>query len=355
MSHKPQIDPLPERERQEMLDLFLDVLDRHPSLKHFRSVVRTRADRQLALIAAFERDVLVGNPAACPPAHDDEADQLLCDILDCTDEHPELKIQGCSYGSDRHLVNLQALGLWHATTPLNQPTAHELFAALFSTLNTAPLSTLPSSNSNNSPAPQVLSPNGELIGLPTSSQAESADSQLSSQPVDGVLVVAITPSNQLATDAPQQHGIIRHAAQTPGEKSASQLSCSPLSDSQALAPSPSPSDIPARPVRRGRPIKLDDLAKGRLLGLMSYGLSFRQAAAQLGVHHQTLFNALKRDEEFAQQVSEARLDAISQPLLTVVQASRTSWRAAAWLTKFLEDRRASTYETTPEERALQKH
>ena len=33
----------------------------------------------------------------------------------------------------------------------------------------------------------------------------------------------------------------------------------------------------ARPVRRGRPIKLDDFAKGRLLGLMSYGLSFRQA------------------------------------------------------------------------------
>jgi hypothetical protein len=85
---------------------------------------------------------------------------------------------------------------------------------------------------------------------------------------------------------------------------------------------------------------------------MAYGLSFRQAAAQLGVHHQTLLNAMKRDEQFAQQVSEARLDAISQPLMTVVQASRTSWRAAAWLAKFLEERRTRSYEYTPEELEL---
>src|SRR4029453_5371463 len=140
-------------------------------------------------------------------------------------------------------------------------------------------------------------------------------------------------------------GIIRHETQTPGEK---------LDD--ALI---DPSAIPTRTVRRGRPIKLDDLAKGRILGLMSHGLSFRQAAAQLGVHHQTLLNALKRDEEFAQQVSEARLDAISQPLITVIHASRRSWRAArapprsgGRLAKFLEDRRVRTYETTPEEREL---
>ena len=87
---------------------------------------------------------------------------------------------------------------------------------------------------------------------------------------------------------------------------------------------------------------------------MSYGLSFRQAAAQLGVHHQTLLNTLKRDEEFAQQVAEARLDAISQPLLTVVHASRKNWRAAAWLARFLEERRVRTLETTPEERELEK-
>jgi hypothetical protein len=37
----------------------------------------------------------------------------------------------------------------------------------------------------------------------------------------------------------------------------------------------------------------------------------------------------------------------------VIQASRTNWRAAAaWLAKFLHDRRTSSYETTPEERML---
>jgi hypothetical protein len=61
---------------------------------------------------------------------------------------------------------------------------------------------------------------------------------------------------------------------------------------------------------------------------------------------------MKRDEQFAQQVSEARLDAISQPLMTVVQASRTSWRAAAWLARFLDDRRLRSYESTPEEHEL---
>ena len=96
------------------------------------------------------------------------------------------------------------------------------------------------------------------------------------------------------------------------------------------------------------------MAKGRLLGMMAYGLSFRQAAAQLGVHHQTILNTLKRDEEFAQQVAEARLDAISQPLITVIHASRTSWRAAAWLAKFLEERRVRNIETTPEERELER-
>src|SRR5207244_3775665 len=135
----------------------------------------------------------------------------------------------------------------------------------------------------------------------------------SPQASDGLLVVASSPDQQVTIETTGQAGIIRHEDQTSGEKI--DIENAPLDANQ----------IPAQPVRRGRPVKLDDFAKGRLLGLMSYGLSFRQAAAQLGVHHQTLLNALKRDEEFAQQVSEARLNAISQPLLTVIHASRTNW------------------------------
>jgi hypothetical protein len=135
--------------------------------------------------------------------------------------------------------------------------------------------------------------------------------------------------------------MIHHASAHPGEQSAEDI--------------PTVEAIPARPLRRGRPPLLDDFAKGRLLGLIAYGLSFRQAAAQLGIHHVTILNLLKRDEPFAQQVAEARLDAMSQPLLTIVRASRTNWRAAAWLAKFLQDRQSRTQESTPEERTLANH
>jgi hypothetical protein len=81
---------------------------------------------------------------------------------------------------------------------------------------------------------------------------------------------------------------------------------------------------------------------------MAYGLSLRQAASQLGLHHTTLVAAMKRDEEFAEQVSESRLDAIAQPLITVVQASRRSWRAAAWLAKFLEERNKKSATPPPQ-------
>ena len=67
-----------------------------------------------------------------------------------------------------------------------------------------------------------------------------------------------------------------------------------------------------------------------------------------------LLNLMKRDEEFSQQVSEARLDAATQPLVTVIQASRKNWRAAAWLARFLEERRRRSYETTPEESEVAK-
>ena len=145
----------------------------------------------------------------------------------------------------------------------------------------------------------------------------------------------VCPADAVRSEGGDSAGILHHEGSTSGEVFTA-------------------AEFPVRTVRRGQPRKRDDFAKGRLLGLMSQGLSFRQAAARLGVHHQTLLNTLKRDEEFAQQVSEARLDAISQPLLTVVKASRTNWRAAAWLARFLEDRRVRNLETTPEERELER-
>jgi hypothetical protein len=336
----PCLSALPEPDRTESLEKYLQVFAEHPNLADFRRLVRTRPERQLALFAALERAVLLGRPTTSPPSPDDEADQLLCDLLDVIDSHPVLKNSGAYYGPHRHLANLQALGIWRGNAPIAQPSARELFTTAFSNLNADAQSGLNASDTNNSPASQDFGPNGELIGGESNGHTLSDQSLSSPQAVDGVLVLSLSPHSDVALAASNSTGIIHHERQNPGEK----LPAEP----------PDPNAIPAKPIRRGRPIKLDDLAKGKLLGLMSYGLSFRQAAAQLGVHHVTLLNALKRDEEFAQQVSEARLNAISQPLLTVIQASRTNWRAAAWLAKFLHDRRTSTYETTPEERELKK-
>jgi len=336
---KPRLSAFPERDRALSLAEYLRVLDEHPDLFEFRRLARTPQDRQLALFAALERGALVGGPTGYPPNPDDEADQLLCDLLDVINTHPELKNSGSAYGPHRYLANLQALGVWDNRGPLTQPSARELFTTAFANLNAEPASDLPASEMINSPASQVFTPNGELISASGTDQPLSQQPSSAMQAVDGVLVVSLSPTGEVSMERPESGRIIHHAGQNPGEK--------------LPAAAPDPNLLPVRPVRRGRPLKLDDLAKGRLLGLMSHGLSFRQAAAQLGVHHVTLLNALKRDEEFAQQVSEAHLEAISQPLMTVVAASRTNWRAAAWLAKFLSDRRTSAYETTPEERMLE--
>lgn len=340
MPRPPKVRPLPQPERRASLAKYLEVLEHDPELAHFRSLVPA-PQRQLALFAALERAALRGPAAVSPPSVHDVADQLLCDILDAIDRNPKTKDYGRAYGSDRHRVNLQALGEW------NDPPRHgELFATAFSHLSAGAIGTLPACEANFSPDPQESGPIGELIGpenAPVGSLVAAED------PPQVIVSLELTPSHpcQPATaETAEAGGLIRHEAAGPGE----QL---PASQEAGQTATTGRGFEPMRPVRRGRPSVLNDVAKGRLLGLMSYGLSFRQAAAQLGVHHQTLLNALKRDEEFAQQVAEARFDAISQPLLVVVQAARKNWRAAAWLTRFLHDRRTSGHETTPEEREVE--
>jgi hypothetical protein len=314
-----KLKALPLRERREALAQFLLALDRDPELEHFRTLVAAGPERQLALFAALEREAFRGSAAQSPPAVDDVADQLLCDVLEAIDRDRNLSNRGAYYGCDRHQANLRALGAWSG-----QPRALELFATAYSGLNPSGGETLPACAAICSPAPQVSQSNGELIAASIAEKPE---------------------------DSAGGGGLIRHAGAGPGEQS---LTALPASSGSLTATDGSDLTCPPRQVRRGRPPVLDDQAKGRLLGLMSYGLSFRQAAAQLGVHHQTLLNALKRDAEFAQQVAEARLDAISQPLVVVIEAARRNWRAAAWLAKFLDGRRVGSYEQTPEERELAK-
>ena len=380
MSLMPNLRPLPEADRRECLGKFLALINCDPNLAHLRSLLRTGPERQVALFAALERDVVKGSPAACPPAPDDQADILLCDILEAIDRDPEIKRHGAYYGVYRHLANLQAFGLWRKKEPLSHPTALELFTTTFATLTAGATSALPAFTPINSPLPQVSGPNGEKIDALAAPDAAMLDSPEAPQVTSSTLVVTESSEEPGSSEGSITIGIIHQQADSCGEKSItaaeptgsgvfgggkiSILECSfppktpdpfhspDAAGGQCEADSAEPHRVPIRPIRRGRPAVLDDLAKGKLLGLMSYGLSFRQAAAQLGIHHVTILNTMKRDEEFAQQVAEARLDAISQPLLTVIAASRKNWRAAAWLAKFLDGRRTSAYEATPEEREL---
>ena len=329
----PSRRALPKLERQQMLHNFLTVLEEHPDLAAFRAAVPNGPARQLALFAAMERHVFRGTRLVAPPKADDQIDQWLCDILEVIDSDRHLKEYGSYHGANRHRVNLQALGVW-----TGEPRAAELFATTISDVSADAAEGSPACEVNLSPSPQGCSPNCELIGREDEVLRSAVELSGSAQVEVSVSVTADSADVRPVAEGSAERGIIRHEGQNRGEE---------IADSDGL-------NIPIRSLRRGRPPALDDMAKGRLLGLMAYGLSFRQAAAQLGVHHQTLLNAMKRDEQFAQQVAEARLDAISQPLLTVVKASRTSWRAAAWLANYLNERRLSTYETTPEEYELAK-
>src|SRR5439155_1564223 len=161
-----------------------------------------------------------------PPEPDDQADLLLCDILDAIDRNPALKNHGSAYGADRHLANLQVFGLWRKREPISRPTALELFTTTFSTLIAGATTSSTGSTMNNSPAPQEFSQNGELIGPSTTAQAPCSEPGQLSQHMDGVLVVSTPPSSSETPESPDSRRIIRHG------------------------------------FRHGRPLVLDDLAKG---------------------------------------------------------------------------------------------
>jgi hypothetical protein len=324
-----------------MLEAFVGVVHHAPDLAHLRLIVRTPADRQLTLFAALERAAIVGSPLVHPPRLDDYADSLLCDVLDALDRDRVTSSHGAFYGNDRRLVNLQALGAWRGNEPINRPTARELFTTRFAELSAEPAKDLRSPEAINSPLPQDSASGGELIVGQTAAAGAAASDRSSPESLDLMLVKTREQEASPAGEATALARLIHQNADQPGEErspaAAGALSRAGADDGDPLDAEPL---VPSRAVRRGRPPLLDERAKGRVLGLMAYGLSLRQAAAQLGIHHTTLLAAMKRDEEFAGQASEARLDAMAQPLITIVQASRRSWRAAAWLARFLEDRAA---------------
>jgi hypothetical protein len=248
MAKKPNVRKLPERECREMLAEFLQVLGEHPELSHFRACVPAGPERQLALFAALERAAFRGNSATAPPAHDDLADQLLCDLLEVIDR--DLSNHGSYYGADRHRVNLQALGAW-----TGQPHALELFTTTISQLTAAHTTTYPSLEPNYSPAPQITAQIGDLIA------PDNANSQANSHNSAGIIHhTTQTPGDKVGPPGPKV------GSTGPGEPEAPPTSLIAVTTSP---PETIDLTIPSRPLRRGRPPLIDDIAKGRLLGLIS--------------------------------------------------------------------------------------
>lgn len=180
-----------------------------------------------------------------------------------------------------------------------------------------------STAANNSPQPPVSQESGEQF---TTRETENAGISRLNAAVDG--------------------RISRHEASAGGEL----IPPSPEDGAEEL------DELVTRAIRgakRGRPAAFDDHAKGKLVALLALGLSLRQAASLLGVHHKTIANTLEADPALAEEITAARFQAQVQPLACVVRESRRSWKAATWLLKYL-DGKIANHEETPEERKVRR-
>jgi hypothetical protein len=200
-----------------------------------------------------------------------------------------------------------------------------------------------------SPVPRNNSLSGEKFGVAEAGDAADATlsgaSQVATEQAVAVRGHLVAESDGVRSQA----GIIHHEGEIGGEKI---VACGEL----LILPGETPKDslvVPRQRVRRGRPRTLDEELRCRVVSLMSVGLSLRQTAAKVGVHHTAIMAAMRRDREFAEQVSEARSESVAQPLAVVIKAARRDWRAAAWLAKHLQSQFYKG-DCPPEERALER-
>ena len=88
----------------------------------------------------------------------------------------------------------------------------------------------------------------------------------------------------------------------------------------------------AKPGRkRGRPRKLTSIHLQEIVSMLSRGFSFRRAAIHAGCSPGTVLNEMRRDPNFAKLVRNSRQLAERCARDCIVQASKKSWRAAAFL------------------------
>lgn len=196
-------------------------------------------------------------------------------------------------------------------------------------------------NSNSLPnkLPQTPAPaeSGNLIDRSAGHFAPQVCSASSAQQKTSNTLASDLQIDSAAQPPPADDRIHYHQVQDAGNESATD----PLDELLHRA-------LRAAPVRRGRPLALDEQARGQLIALLSVGMSMRQAAAVLRVSHTTVQKTLKADPTLAEEITAARFQAQLQPLACVIREARRSWKAATWLLKYL-DGKIATHEETPDE------
>jgi hypothetical protein len=101
---------------------------------------------------------------------------------------------------------------------------------------------------------------------------------------------------------------------------------------QSARQAPAASENPPYPTDPGgRPRKLDDAAKRWIARLVVKGHTLSEAAAFVACDRDTILNERKRDPQFDAAVRRAKQMRKIEPLDVIYRASKTSWRAAAWL------------------------
>ena len=82
--------------------------------------------------------------------------------------------------------------------------------------------------------------------------------------------------------------------------------------------------------KRGRPPKLNDIKKREICALVSAGVNQAVAVEHVGCSRQTLFNTLRRDRKFREDIERSELAYYVRHLRNIDRHAEKSWRASAW-------------------------
>lgn len=90
-------------------------------------------------------------------------------------------------------------------------------------------------------------------------------------------------------------------------------------------------DKPTQPRKRGAPRKCTPKTAKLLCELVAKGLPFRHACSVARIHVSTFCEWRNRDPRFNALIEAAIAEGVQARLEAILAASKTDWRAAAWL------------------------